>query len=325
MRKQFLFAASAILLLASCSNNNDTSEVVVKNLNELGVSVKVASITRSEKAAFASTDAVGVFIDGLTAGAYTSKLATYTYDGTLWNAPSASANKIYLSGDQAYVYGYYPSTAVVDMGSKSMTCTIPVTQSFSATEATDYMYSTSSDPTKLPVVSDQSVSSSSAALYFHHALSKVSFVINKDQTYPVGTVSGVVTNIKLSSTSSIFSTAGSINLANGSLTSTATASTLTLTGSANCNEYSATPVPPINATRTAFGLFAPCSGDLSTITATFTIDGTPMEKALTTVNVQEWKQGNEYIYVVTVLPRELQITCQIVPWVVSVENLGTIQ
>lgn len=318
MRKKMMFVASAFLLLASCSSN-DNPGVSTKLENELGVSVNVKSATRAtgETTSFATSSAVGLFVDGVAAGTYIPKIAAYTFGGTTWSGPTNG--KIYLSGNDANVYGFFPSTATVATDTKIMNCEIPASQSFTAAEADDYMYSVT-ESNVLPVVSTKSTGTTTAALFFHHVLSKVSFIVNKSADYPIGNKAGVVSKIELKGTSK-FSIDGTVSLATGVFTpGTTKVDALTLTGPANSNEYSSTASQVV----TAYGLFAPCS-NLSGINLTFTIDGTNMAKSLTIANVSKWESGNNYIYTVTVLPTELQITCAIVPWILTYEDLGNIQ
>lgn len=332
MIKKMIFATSAILLLAACSNEDDLV-VAPKLANELGVSVNVKAITRAtgEVNSFATSSAVGIFIDGVEAGSYTSKAATYTYNGSTWIAPASEADKIFLSGKEANVYGYFPASgANVDVTAKTMACTVPASQSFNASETDDYMYSTGSAADVAPlatqsVVSNKTEAATTSSLFFHHALSRISFVVNKAESYPAGNKAGILTKITLNGTDGTnalnkFSTDGNVDLTTGTFNHGVTkVSQLTLSGTANSNEYT---VPTKDVT--AFGLFAPCA-DLTNINLVFTIDGVEMSKSLAVANVSEWKSGNNYVYTVTVLPRELKVTCQIVPWVVTTEDLGTIQ
>jgi hypothetical protein len=324
MKKELLFAVSAALLLASCSN--DENQVVsAKAVNELGVKVNLPA-TRGETNTFMNGSSVGVFVDGVAAGTYTPKVATYAFDGSVWSGPATEADKIFLSGNDANVYGFYPSTATVATDTKIMTCSgIPAAQNFTADEATDYMYTTAlqadiAPVVTLPVVSTKETGVTTANLFFHHAMSKISFVVNKSNTYPQGIGAGKVTKITLTASDNRFSTDGAVDLKTGSFAAGTKTNVLTLSGSANANEYAS----PASATTTAFGLFAPCT-DLSNITITFTVDGTEMTKTLTTNTITKWDPNYNYIYTVTILPTELDITCQIVPWAVQYEDLGTVK
>ena len=320
MKKQILLTTLTIFALTSCSQNGTHEEVNTKETNELGVNIQIkASETRGTKEAFADKDAVGVFIVGKTPSTYTPKLATYSYDNTKWTGPIEQEKKILLDDNEAFVYGYYPSTATPNLETKLMPCSILGTQSFTATEATDYMYSTSIGSSALPVVSAKNTK---AALNFHHALAKVSFVIYKTQDYPSN--KATLTEIKLSHNNAIFSLDGNLSLETGAWTAGETQTKeLKLQGSAECNNYISPRPEPKNAVRTAYGIFAPCS-DLSSVTALFTINGHSTPTPLTTTNVTKWVPGNEYIYTLTLSSKELIINCTIKDWEVQPEDIGTI-
>lgn len=343
MKKQFLFAVSALgVLMASCSNNDSPTAQDGVMAKELGVSVNIASTstTRSLIDAFSSGSAVGVFVSGT---GYTSKFASYAYDGTAWSGPSDVTKKIYLSPKNANVYAFYPDTAGVapstslDMSAKTLQCFSPANQDFTATTATDYMVAggSASDvpPASLtiPVASSMTATSYKANLYFHHVMSKVSFVVNKNAYYPTGAASGAVTKIGLTAYTDAslatldaarFPLQGVLGLGTGTYTASTTNATsaLALTGTANANEYNAT----TPTTVTASGLFAPCSS-LANIKVAITVDGRVMTKTLPISTVPAWASAYNYVYTITITPTELVVSsCTILPWTASTQDAGTV-
>jgi hypothetical protein len=316
MKKVFLFTTTILVLFTSCSNEETASTTGPK---ELGMTVKVSSTstTRSLTDAFSENDKIGVFITGT---GYTSKLAAYMLDAGVWDSPALETDKIYLTGQTATVYSFFPSTATCDMAGKTITTTVNASDDFAATNATDFMYGLGYDGTTYSLAQASSLSAVAAKpdLYFFHALTKVSFIVNKASTYPIGTDAGKLTQIQLTKNTGKFALQGTTSLTDGTFNASNNdaqlTNTLTLTApsAVNINAYSAT----ASATVNAFGLFMPCA-DLSDVTLNLIIDGKVFSAALPTVT---WEKGKNYIYTITVSGTEMQVgTVSIVSWVPSNE------
>ena len=307
-----MLSTLAAVLLAGCSNEETTSTIGSK---ELGMTVKVSSTstTRSLTDAFLSTDKIGAFITGT---GYTSKLAAYTLYAGVWDSPALEADKIYLAVQSATVYGFFPSTATCDMGAKTITTTVNASDDFAATAATDFMYGLGYDGSVYSLAHASSLTAAAAKpdLYFFHALTKVSFVVNKASTYPVGTAAGMLTQIELTAmAANKFALQGTTSLTDGTFTPSTIAAQLTYSltliapSAVNINDYSTAASTTVNA----FGLFAPCA-DLSGVTLSLTIDGKVLSAALPTT---AWAKGKNYIYTITVSGTELKVgTVQIISW-----------
>jgi hypothetical protein len=313
MKKVYLFAAMASLVLAGCSDKDE-----VKNPNELSVVAGIgSSSTRSlvTDASFTSGSAIAVFVTGT---GYTPALTTYTLSGTSWtpNTP------IYLIGNQASVYGYYPSTATCtplsSTGAVSVALAEPVSGtstegSFTGAGQTDYMWAT-------PKTADNN-GHNTVTMSYNHALTRIAFVINKDANYPTAGGSGAITNIKITAGSAILPTAGTFVVSDGTFAATtaSNASTLQFTGSATINAYNATP----STTETACGLVAPTTTSLTGIGLTMTIDGKTMT-ASGFPATPTWLSGNSYTYTVTVSPTALTVSSivTVTAWTVGTPVTG---
>ncbi len=342
MKKQVLFVTLAAAMLASCSNEENVS-VAPSTSSELGVSVNVLSgvNTRSlrDGVLFESGDAIGVFVGGT---GYTPKVAAYTFtdsdtDGTpdTWVSPTTSADKIYLSNELATVYAFYPSDATVS-GTLAGDGTDKIEGSLGSLEAsfdgsgqTDYMYGTSreGDGSGTPAYTYPLALASNAPadgtgvydkkvdLYMHHVFTKLSFVVNKAETYS-GT--GLVTSIKVNPPwggTTVLSGSFTLKLSDGALDTSANAGGETLTFISDpgvvANEYSS----PASTDIIASGLVFPCVVD--GITLTLTIDGKEMTATLPYLIGDQlaWKAGDNYIYTLLVKGTELEVTTvSIVDW-----------
>ncbi len=352
MKKTILLATLAAAVLASCSNDEKVP-VLSSQTQELGVSVNVLSGvgTRAlkEGTAFATSDAIGVFITGT---GYTSKVAAYTFsdlipsgspDGTAdtWVSPAAAADKINLTNETATVYAFYPSTAVTNPatlagdGSDAIDATLAASEaSFDGTGQTDYMYgtaaATSGSGTELdpyvyaawPFASNAATDGTSPVsydnkvdIYMHHALSKLSFVVNKAESYG-GT--GLITAIKIDSKAGTPSTplSGSfiIKVSDGTLTTSgATVGAISFTDATgvNANDYNVT----ASTTVTAYGLAIPVA--VADLTVTVTVDGKEMTADLPALpnSATAWAAGNNYTYTLLISGTELEVTTvSIVDW-----------
>lgn len=309
MKKLFVFTALASALMAGCSN--EEASVATSATNELGVSaisISGAAGTRALTDVFANTNQIGIFINGLN---YTPLVAKYTVDGSsAWSSPADLAKKIYLSNDVATVYGFYPAdaTATLDnVGASTIAITVPATEaSFNAANQADYMYATAPSADAgltYPLATATNATSENkqkVSLIFHHALSKVSFVIKRHSTY---TGVGALTEVKLTSTdvAKPFSIgAGTMKVADGAITLASTSTDLTFTGTKTINEAAS------NA-YTVEELVAP-KASAEAITLYLIIDGKEMSTVLPTTLVTSWIKEKNYVYTVTVSGTELIVT-----------------
>jgi hypothetical protein len=310
MKKVYLFAAITSLVLAGCSSKDE-----VKNSNELCVVAGIgSSSTRSLVTGFSSTDPynkIAVFITGT---GYTPALTTYTYDGSSWtpNTP------IYLSGDTAKVYGFYPSTATCSSLSSAGLVTASLfgapssgtstEASFTGAGQTDYMWAT-------PKTANND-GNNTVTMTYNHALTRIAFVIKKDANYPTATGSGTITSIKITAGSAILPTAGTFKVSDGTFAATTASNATTLQLTPAATTY-------INAsgvtTETAYCLVAPApTASLSGLGLTMTIDGKTMS-ATGFPTGPTWLGGSSYTYTVTVSPTALTVssTVAVTSWTVG--------
>lgn len=325
MRKELLFTALASVLMAGCSSNEGSTSL--GSTNELNVSATTLGgsiASRSLVSAFNSGDQIGIFINGT---GYTSLVATYTKAAEdPWISPASAANKIYLSEQAETVYGFYPASATATLdnaGTSTIAATVAASDLFNATGQADYMYATGASTdggvTFPPVTVSNLTGANSATLVFHHALSKLSFVINRASTYS-GT--GTVTDIKLTSTdaSNLFSTGtGTMKVSDGTLALGSTAADIEYTGTVTSNAYSST----ASTTATAVQLVSPKSTTAG-ITLYLTVDGKVMSTTLPST-ATAWAAGKNYIYTITVNGTELIVqSVSINAWTDSTGGSGTV-
>ncbi len=333
MKKVIMLAVIASVILASCKKETNHSTPSLGK-NELGVSATVTgSVTTRADAmrdAFGlSTDAVGVFVTGTL---YTPHVAWYTYDGvSLWVPPSLAEKKIFLSNETATVYGFYPadatvngSTSLVNDASNQIDLLLSPTVGLDGTGQKDYMYATTragvaGSYTYPLATASNATDANKVDLSFHHALSKLSFVVNRDITY---TGVGKLSKIELST--NIFNMPNKMLVLDGTLTGGTPVTNLILTGTAvDINPYSL--LNP-STTVSAKGLFAPLATTMGT-TLTLTIDGKEMSVALpASMPADSWSPNKNYIYTITVLGTELVVnSVAIVPWDDQIGGSTTVQ
>lgn len=340
MKKQLLFVTLAASMLAGCSND-ENSPVVASASNELGVSVNVVSSVSTRALrngiGFVDNDAIGVLVSG---PGYTSKVAPYSFLTSVWNSPTLAADKIYLTNEIATIYAFYPSSATTNPatlagdGTDMIDATLAAAEtSFDGTGQTDYMYGTAAatsgtgttlDPYVYgawPQVSNAAADVATPAAYdnkvdlcMHHALAKLSFVVNKAKSY-AGT--GKVTSIKINSGTSLaapLSGTFTMKISDGSLTTTgSTVGAISFTSivGKNANVYSATPSTVV----TAYGLALPAK--VAGLTLTVTVDGKEMTAVLSALPnlATGWAAGNNYTYTLLINGTELEVTTvSIVDW-----------
>jgi len=292
MKKMYLFCGALVALLSSCSTEqavNDNSA----GLSPLNVAVNISDkiSTRSAVANFTAEN-IAVYVAG--AGyspieVSNGKATTTTGVGTI-----DSLLPIINIGELVHVYGFYPSVAVVNpVATSTIPATVYAAQSFSATEQTDYMYATQD--------ADVSNAEPDVVLTFHHALAKLSFVVQKTATY-AGT--GTLTQIKLSSpTDSTFlflAATGTMAISSGTFAALTDTTDLTLAGSTAINEIGGIVV-------NAFALVAPLTPLSTGIILTMTIDG-QIYTGTIAGTATSWDAGKDYTYTVTVSGKTLVVS-----------------
>lgn len=301
-----MFAVIASTMLASCSSE-DAPTVAQTGKTELGVSAVISGAvgTRALTDGFAADSTIGVFIDNTASGVdYTPTTATYTYGSTVW-APPASG-KIYLTSETATVYAFYPRGIAgdIDLSAKTLKVNVDSVQNFSATSQKDYMYGTAragaegSYTYPLATVSN-AVGSSDASLFFHHVLSKLSFIVNKESSY---TGAGLLTSVRLTKAAGFLSgsSIGTINLNNGVISGLKATTDIVFNGSTTINAAAGTIV-------LVQGLVAPIVATTG-ITLTLTIDGKNMIVTLPSASPADaWLQEKNYTYTINVQGTELSV------------------
>lgn len=315
MIRKMIVATSAILLLVGCSNE-DKLVVSPTLANELGVVANVSSsvFTRTLVETFGSNDQIGVFISGT---AYVPKVANYTFDGNSWIAPSLSTDKIFLSNETATVYGFYPATAnlndpLTNDALNKVDITVPATQSFDETSVIDYMYATAPESSSnYPLATATNATNMQKVdLVFHHALSKISFVVNKGQFY---TGRGKLSKITLANSNIVAGTprfnsgALAMTVATGvieNVSGTTFVDDLIIEGpSVDINSYNATASTTV-VTKTLF----PPMASTNDITLKLVVDGKEMSVALpAAVPADNWLAGKNYTYTITVNGTALEV------------------
>jgi len=321
MKNKIIFAALTSVLIASCSSNNENS-VVDRSAHELGVTVAPLTgvlSTRSIKSSFVKDDQVAVFVNGT---GYIPSVSKYILAANLttWT-PDA---KIYLSNEIATVYGFYPASATATLktdGTSTISVSVPVSDAFGSTSQDDYMYATSVSSDggatyPLAKASNNTPENGSGGrnvnLVFHHALSKLSFVVNRASTY---TGTGTLSEIKLESTSATdpFNVgSGTMNVGDGTfsfVSDTPTSPFLDFTGSATIN-------PSSTATDHTTELIVAPKKSTQNITLSLKIDGKMMTTTLPATLVSGWTLGKNYVYTVIVNGTELIIqSIKIQDWI----------
>jgi hypothetical protein len=302
MKRLFIFAAVLPLLLTSCDKeklDDATDNIPVPLSIQATIDISSGSTSRSlvRGDTLPGSSEIGIFVTGT---GYTPQVSIYTLEGSEWTTP----NPIYLTKNEATVYGFYPTiepSDSVSIRANTTDKTIPITVASSynaiasdvpATQA-DYLYAKgASEGSTMAKVTK---SNPNASLKFYHALSQLSFIINKADNFG-GT--GNLTSLTVTTTSDNITGAGTLKLDGSGITLSGSLSkSITMTGSTTINASSSTVV-------TATALVAPLTSSQS-VTLTMTIDG---QNYTGTISGATWEAGKNYIYTVTVGGGTLTIT-----------------
>jgi hypothetical protein len=329
MNQQLLLCAVAsVAFLSSCSND-DVHAPASKGSATLAVNVAnlstKADAATGMKSSFATSDSIGVFVVGT---GYTSVVTSYAtanggaawaygaYNTTDYGATWGKSTGIQLTGNDADVYAVYPARVKLSDNNPTAASTfnvsVPTSDDFAESGATDYLWGKGGAK-----VNSNSVDNSKTTITMKHALSKVSFIINKSATYPAAASAGKITKIALSSAAGKIVTGGTTIVGTGAFAPTTyNTGDLTYTSASDTyiNAYNAT-TPPTNVT--ASFLAAPVAYLGSDLALSITIDG----KTMTVTNfpvAPDWSGYKDYQYTITVNPTSLVVSSVIIsPWTVT--------
>lgn len=303
--KRWIYVAAVLpLLLASCDKEKliettDNTPVPLSIDASIGITSEIMSRSLVTGETFAESSDIGIFVTGT---GYTPVVTIYTSSTSEDNTTWTTQSPIYLTKNEATVYGFYPVTEpstsdAITADTEAKTIPVTIAPSYSvftipASQA-DYLYAT--DGSSATTMETVSKTSPNASLTFYHALSQLSFIVNKADNFG-GT--GTLTSLSATAATSNITGTGTLKLDGSGITLSETASkSITLTGSTTINA-------PSSTTVTATALVAPFA-TAQTVTLTMTIDG---QEYTGTISNAKWEAGSNYIYTVTVGGGTLTIT-----------------
>jgi hypothetical protein len=292
MKKMLFYGTTFLMLLSACSNEDSQSDNAAGNaLTVTAINVNDEVKTRAGIETTLHSKTVGLYVAGTGYAPTTYSTCAITSAG----AGGTVTSPVYLLGS-AQVYGFYPTGTISPVAPTSASVltgvTILATDAFGSTGQTDYMYATQ----------DANVTKADPAvvLTFHHALSKLTFVVNSANYDGTGALTKVVLTDKATSNAFLYSAAaGTMSIAAGTFAGLTATSVLTYNGSATINKT-------VSTTGTTSVLAAPTTLPTTT-TLALTIDGTAYTADITS-SVTAWAAGKEYTYTVTVSNAALTIT-----------------
>ena len=299
--KRWIYVAAVLpLLVASCDkekliDTTDNTPVPLSIDATIGISSEITSRSLVSGSSFGNGSDIGIFVTGT---GYTPVVTIYTYDGSAWSLRTTPAQSpIYLTKNEATVYGFFPVTepsTSQPITANTSDKTIPVTiassySGFTVPESqADYLYAT--DGNSATTMEKVSKASSTALLTFYHALSQLSFIVNKAEDFG-GT--GNLTSLSVTAASSNITGTGTLKLDGTGITLSGSPSkSITMTGSVIINAYNTTP----SSNVIAKALVAPFA-TAQNVTLNMTIDG---QDYTGTINDVTWTAGSNHVYTVTV-------------------------
>jgi len=295
INKMFFYGVAFLALLSACSGEESPAESASSTeLTVTAIQVNDKVTPRAGIETSLNSKTIGLYV----AGTGYEPAAYSTCAITSGGVGGAVTSPVYLLG-AAHVYGFYPSASAIlspaapTAASVLTGVTIKATDTFGSTGQTDYMYATQD--------ADVSKAAPAVELIFHHALSKLSFVvksINYDGT-------GALTRVKLTDKGNAgkflsSNAAGTMSIASGTFADLTATNVLTYNGTATINKTAVTA-----GTITTSVLAAPTT--LPTISLTLTIDGTEYTADISS-SVTAWAAGKEYIYTITISNEAITVT-----------------
>lgn len=197
MKRKLFLAAIASVLLVNCSNDETAS--FMKKVDDLDIITAIPGVKNSKalKEGIAFNDGESIKLAAKGINGYSYKLSPYTYATALnkWN--TAVEDKLILLDGELTACAVYPSTTlpeITDAGTGAFDSwkmeLKAASSSLVAADQNDYMWATVKPMNGQPI----NKFNGKVLLDFYHALSRISFVLNKNEQY---TGPGKVTKIVL--------------------------------------------------------------------------------------------------------------------------------
>lgn len=213
MKRKLFLATIAVVMLAGCSND-ETSSLQSKKVEDLEILTSIPSVTKTKglKVGSAFLDGEGIKLAMKGDNGYSYKLSPYSYTGgeiKKWNAATIQDKFILLEGNltACAVYPQDTEADITDVNTKAFdnwkVNLLANSTSLLAEDQKDYMWAAVKSINGQPI----NMYNGKVELDFYHALSRISFVLNKSLQY---TGTGKVTKIILKKT-------GGFNAGNGLL------------------------------------------------------------------------------------------------------------
>ncbi|MHC1690026.1 MAG: fimbrillin family protein [Bacteroidales bacterium] len=251
------------------------------------------------------------------------------------NSSWALETPVYLSSANARLFAYFPytnnSTIFKGIGNDAnYLLNIPSSQKMDS--QTDYLWGCQ-DKTTLPGGNEINNSNPSVNLKLNHALAQLSFVIYKENYNGPGNLSKIevkdnseTPNLRINKS---ISNDLSMKLLNGTITGGETVSNINITDISKTISLTSNPGVDIDFLKNqvlAYALLVPTAILSKTdIQMNFTIDNKVYPVSLSGAGEQVWSQGNQYIYVVKLLGREMILqSVTVTPWSNSVMTSGVV-
>lgn len=279
MKKIYLFAAAAAVLLTSCGSDTQT---IADNgeLVPLAISASYISTVKTRSATLLNEGSIGIFLlENLPFG-YTGAFSKYSY-GTEW-AAAADSDIVYLNNKTADLCAYYPYD--------------PLLKNDSAISLISAKYTASKDISFNKKISANNIDAS-VNFTMDHAYSQIQFDITKDSIYS-GT--GAVGNISIANAGILKS--ATLNLWDGAYAYAAG-------DSATVSYDAAIASIAFKGNVSSNVLMVPVASNMTgLIVFTFIVDGVTMTASMNAADMPLLAAGNVYKVAVTLKGTKLLIT-----------------
>lgn len=326
MRK-ILFITAVSALLAGCSNEV-TSLGPSQNENELGINAIVANGVATRTG----------FIDILDEGKEikilacrdnedADKILNANFKLTLHNGTNLywdnQGTPYYVSPSVTRIYGYTPTDANPSGTFSSdpavvnkIEAIVPTETNSDLTNTNDYMYATADEAGAIIATASNAVGKNKTTLYFHHAMAKLTFIINLAESYKAG--AGKLNSMKLTAkgTNKFLTGTGAMSLVDGTFSNFTSTSDITFKANPAIQLNAYVPIPGPQSTNELFKMLIPPVKNIGPIGIELNLDAdVKMYASLPIATPDELKPGYNYLYTLTVKDNNINISdVQIVKW-----------
>lgn len=318
-------------LLAGCSNEA-TSLESSQNENELGINAVVSNSVATKTGFIDKLDELGTEIkilayrDNEDADKILNAVFKYTLHNSVNKYWDNQGTAYYVSPLETRIYGYTPIDANPSGTFTSdpsvvnkIEAVVPTETMSDLSNTNDYMYATADEAGQVIAKASNGIGKNKTTIYFHHAMAKITFIINLAESYKAGV--GKLNSMKLTAkgTNKFLTGTGAMSLVDGTFSNFTSTDNITFKADPAIQLNAYVPIPGPQSTTELFSMLIPPVKQIGPIGIELNLDtNVKMYASLPIATPDELKPGYNYLYTLTVKDNNINISeVKIIDWITT--------